>query len=221
MRWLQPKGAVLTTMGVVGYAANKRFARGMFGVAVHGLDHLPQHGPFVLAPNHNSNIDPYVLAAALPYAVLRQTYWAGSIDMFYSNAAMRLFSRVGQVLPVAGAGTIDVRSSLAFALAALQREHNLIWFPEGRLSPNGELLPFRQGLGIVLHHSPVPVVPVYIQGTHQAMPRGQFIPRPHPVTVTIGQPHDPQELNRRGEGDYPHARIVHALHTEMRGLITV
>jgi long-chain acyl-CoA synthetase len=218
-QWLHPKGAALDVVSVAVYSLNHALMRSMFRVEAHGLENLPQRGAFVLAPNHASFLDPFVISAALPYSRLREIYWAGSIDLFFTNRFTRLFSRIGQVLPVAGAGTINVQASLGFAASTLNRKRALVWFPEGRLSPNGAIMPFRQGLGIVLHAYPVPVVPVYLDGTFAAMPRTSMLPRPHPVRVTFGVPCDPRQLAEEGEGDYPHARIVHALRERMLQLI--
>jgi long-chain acyl-CoA synthetase len=63
----------------------------------------------------------------------------------------------------------------------------------------------------VLARFPVPVVPVFIAGTHEALPVGAVLPRLKKVTVTFGEPLDPRELERTGEGTESHERIVNAL----------
>ncbi|NJP04902.1 MAG: 1-acyl-sn-glycerol-3-phosphate acyltransferase [Chloroflexaceae bacterium] len=186
--------------------------RWLFRLEVRGLENLPQQGPFVMAANHSSNLDPFVMAASLPYAWMERTYWAGSVDLFFRSSVMRLFSRISQTLPVSSAASGSFTTSLAFGALTLKKQKNLVWFPEGRLSPSGEILPFRQGLGIILNQYPAMVVPIYIQGTYESLPRGQVVPKLHPVVVTFGRPCHPQELLEQGQGEQPHARIVQALH---------
>jgi long-chain acyl-CoA synthetase len=93
----------------------------------------------------------------------------------------------------------------------LGRGKNLVWFPEGERSWTGELGPFKRGLGVLLEYHRVPVVPVFVEGTYAAMPRGSALVRPGRITVTFGQPLGVDELERRGEGEEPRDRIVEAL----------
>lgn len=100
---------------------------------------------------------------------------------------------------------------MAFGAAVLGRGKNLVWFPEGERSWTGELGPFKRGLGVLLEHYRVPVVPVFVEGSYGAMPRGSALVRPRRITVTFGQPLGVDELERRGEGEEPRDRIVEAL----------
>jgi long-chain acyl-CoA synthetase len=125
------------------------------------------------------------------------------------NAFTRFIGRLANAVPIdPERGAI---SSLAFGAVLLKRKVSIVWFPEGGLSRTGELQPFKPGIGIVLARFPVPVVPVFIAGTHQALPVGAIQPRLRKVTVTFGKPLDPRELERTGEGTEPHHRIVNAL----------
>jgi long-chain acyl-CoA synthetase len=69
----------------------------------------------------------------------------------------------------------------------LARGKNLVWFPEGQRSPSGQLQPFKPGLGMLLNHFQVPVVPVSIHGTYEAMPRGKALVRLAKVTLVFGE----------------------------------
>lgn len=97
----------------------------------------------------------------------------------------------------------------------LKSGKNLIWFPEGHRSPTGELQPFKPGIGMLLDRYPVPVVPVFIHGTREAMPPGTAWMRPRKVTIIFGEPLDPHELEQHGEGEQPQSRIVQALHEHL------
>lgn len=217
--WLTPKSGGLEQAGVVLSVANQQAMRAMFSLKSFNVEKVPVLPPFVLAPNHISNLDPMAVAAALPYTLLHSIYWAASIDLFFTSRPSRFFSRIAQMLPVAGARTVSVNSSLAFAALTLKQGKSLVWFPEGRLSPTGELLPFRQGLGYVLEEYPVPVVPVYIHGTNKALPRGEVLPRLAPVQVIFGDPCDPRQLANEGSGNGVPERMMNALHSKVAALI--
>jgi long-chain acyl-CoA synthetase len=172
-------------------AVNGALMRLVFRLRTVGLERLPRE-PWVLVANHASFLDPLVLSAALGRRRLERSHWGGWTGVAFANPLMRGVSRLWRVLPIdqaRGAG-----SSLALAAAALKRESCLIWFPEGERSPTGGLLPFRPGIGLLLARLPRPVVPVAIQGTHEALPRGHWMIRPSPVVVTFGLPVDPRLL---------------------------
>jgi long-chain acyl-CoA synthetase len=124
---------------------------------------------------------------------------------------------MSQVLPLERFGSSGMKN-LALALVALQRGKNLVWFPEGHLVPSDEMLPFLEGIGLVLQRHPVPVVPVYIQGTREAMPIDAALPKRGQITVTFGPPCDPHELAQEGEGDTFATRLVRALQARVIAL---
>jgi long-chain acyl-CoA synthetase len=215
-RWLEPLGPVQAALAWGLYAMNRGLMRGLFRLRVEGLEHLPDRGPFLLAPNHVSYLDSFALAAALGYPRLRQTYWAGWTGAAFGNPLSRLFSRLAQIVPIDPQR--GVVSSLALGAAVLKRGRNLVWYPEGQRSPTGALQPFKPGVGLLLAHFRVPVVPVFLHGTHEALPPGKALPRPTPITVVFGPPLDGRELEQQGEGDQPHDRIAHALHDRVAEL---
>ncbi|MBA2714174.1 MAG: 1-acyl-sn-glycerol-3-phosphate acyltransferase, partial [Rubrobacteraceae bacterium] len=197
-RWLEPLGPGRSMVARALFSLNRALMRGLFRLRVEGLENLPERGSFVVAPNHVSYLDSFVVAAALDYRLLRRTYWAGWTGAAFGNPLTRLVSRLAQVVPIdpERAGV----SSLAFAAAVLARGKNLVWFPEGQRSPSGQLQPFKPGLGMLLNHFQAPVVPVSIHGTYEAMPRGKALVRPAKVTLVFGEPLDVHALvEQQGE----------------------
>jgi long-chain acyl-CoA synthetase len=215
-RWLEPRSPLLRAAAGALYGTDRSLIRRMFRLQVHGLEHVPGDGPFVLACNHASYLDPFLIAAALPRERLQTLYWGGWTGAAFANPLQRLVSRAAQVIPIDPEH--GARSSLALAAAVLKEGHGLIWFPEGERSPTGELQPFRRGIGMILERFPVPVVPALIDGSFDAMPRGQRLPRRRPITLYLGEPADPRSLAEHGEGDGAPARIVHALQERVSAL---
>ncbi len=206
--WLRPLSPLHAVIGRGMFAFNRTLMRRLFRLRVEGLEHLPQ-GQFVFAPNHGSYLDVPVLAAAIDEQRLRRTYWAGWTGVAFGNPLFRFGSRLGRVVPIDSSRALF--SSLAFGASVLKRGNNLIWFPEGGRSATGRLLSFKPGIGMLLAKYPVPVVPVYIRGAHEVMPPGKGIQRLGQITVVFGEPVDVQQLEREGEGDRAHERIVSAL----------
>lgn len=215
-RWLKaPSGARRATGRVLYGLARAVMATG-FRLEVEGREHLPAQGPYVVAPNHESYLDPFAVAVALGYGRLRGTYWAGWTGVLFNNAVVRLFSRIAQVVPIDPAHA--VASSLAFGAVVLGRGNTLVWFPEGQRSRTGALQPFKPGLGLLLHHAPVPVVPVVIEGAYEALPPDRRFPRMHSIRVTVHPPVDAADLEREGTGASGQERIMSALHDRMARL---
>ena len=190
-RWLEPPGGVLQHLQGVLLALVRRSMRSFFDLQVEGLDRLPE-GPCVFAPNHLSSLDPLALAAVLPRETLRRTWWGGWTGIAFRNRMARFGSRLGNVVPVDPDRAAI--SSLAFGAAVLREERNLVWFPEGKRSPDGELQSFKPGLGLLLEKYPVHVVPILIEGTRQLLPIGKIRPRRGEIRIVIGSSCLPSDL---------------------------
>jgi long-chain acyl-CoA synthetase len=213
--WLRPTGPFTNMVAAGGQVLDKLALRWVFSLRVDGVERLPNEGPFVVAPNHASEMDAFAIAAALPIRHFRRCYWAGDDRRMFSTALMRLFSRVSHVFPV------DERVPMAAVVTAatlLARGDVLIWFPEGWVSPDGRLQRFRPGIGKLLTDVPVPVVPTYISGTFEVMPRGGRWPRRRPIRVVFGNPVTVGALEASGGGDSREERIASALRDNVAAL---
>lgn len=155
-----------------------------FRVRAEGLQHVPETGPWLLAPNHSSSLDPPAIGAALGYRRVKKLWWAGWDEPILKTAFRRFINRTAQVMP------IDRTSkSLAAAAAILQREQPLVWFPEGTRSTDGELQEFKPGVGVLLKHFAIPAIPCRIIGSYEAMPApGHSIKSLSQITVRFGEP---------------------------------
>jgi long-chain acyl-CoA synthetase len=215
-RWLKPLGPIGAATARFLYAVNRVLMRLLFRVRAKGLEHLPKDRQWVLTPNHVSYLDAFAIAALLDWSQLRKTYWAGWTGVAFANPVMRFLSRLGKILPVEP--TRAARSSLAFGAKILKNKKNLVWFPEGGRSPNGKLQDFKPGIGMLLEHFPVCVIPVFIHGTREALPPGKFLPRLRPIRLVFGQPLEARELKRKGRGEKPHQQIASALQDKVTEL---
>ncbi len=215
-QWLKPLNRFQLGLAWILFQALRLAAKLLFDVEKQGRTDWPAEVPVLIAPNHLSYLDPFVLAAVLDWRLLRRTRWAGWSGAAFANPLTRFVSRLGQAFPVNAQEA--VASTLAFATLVLRQGENLIWFPEGQRSPHGELLPFKPGVGLLLRHSEAVCVPVHIAGTHQAMPVGAWRIRARKVRIRFGEPVDAQTLENQGPGKAPSQRIAAALRSRVAAL---
>jgi long-chain acyl-CoA synthetase len=191
-RWLEPITGPGRLARALLFGLNRLGMRLFFRLRSVGLEHVPETGPVILAPNHTSSLDPFALAAALDARRLSQTWWAGWRQAVLRNPFRTFINRLAQTVPIE-----KDASGLTVGAEILRRNRILVWFPEGHRSPDGRLQPFKRGIGILLRELGVPVVPVHIEGTHRAMPPEARLPRRFPkMTVTFGRLLTTDELGR-------------------------
>lgn len=189
-KWLTPLGPGMSVLARLIYGLLSLIMRTVFRLRVTGEENLPERG-CIIAPNHVSYLDPFAVASALGFARLENVYWGSWRGAAFHNPLNRLISRLAKALPVDPHGAAV--SSLALGAAVLRDGKSLVWFPEGRRSPTGELQDFKRGAGMLAARFGVPIVPVYVHGTGRAMPVGRILPRPARITVRFGPPVVPGE----------------------------
>ncbi len=214
-RWLAPTGVLLVAAGFVLYGLNWLVMRLCFRLRVSGLHHVPAAGPYVIAPNHLSDLDGLVIAAALSPSRVRRAYWAGDIVRLFFNRLTQTFCRAAHIFPV------DERypdAAVVTAVRVLQSGNAQIWFSEGWRSPDGNVQRFLPGIGQLLLRTGAPAVPAWIGGTFEALPRSRRMPRLHRVTLTFGPAVAVEELRTKGVGRSDEERIADALRSRVVSL---
>jgi long-chain acyl-CoA synthetase len=153
-----------------------------------GLQHLLPKGPYLLCPNHQSYLDGFVLASALPFRIFRNLFFVGYSFMF-TSPLMKLIARLTNIVPV------DPDAHLLRAMKAgaqgLRDGRILCIFPEGGRSFDGNLQEFKKGAAILSRELSVPIIPVAIDGTYHVWPRDSVRIRPHRVRIEFGAPVHP------------------------------
>jgi 1-acyl-sn-glycerol-3-phosphate acyltransferase len=156
-----------------------------FKVTVEGLEHVPASGPAVIAGNHLSFIDSFVLGLALP----RPLYYLGKSDYWESARTRWLVAGAG-VVPVYRDGGDRGEGSLRAGVQLLQRGDLLGIYPEGTRSPDGRLYRGKTGPVRMALEAGAPVVPFGIIGSDVAMPQDRRVIRRAPITLRFGRPID-------------------------------
>lgn len=171
--------------------AYRMFFRG----EIVGLRNLPPTGGFLVAANHASHLDPFIIASQLPRQVTffaRKTLWSPGLPSWWLNA-------VG-VIPVDRDGGSDV-TAIKRVLHALKAQKIIIMFPEGTRSRDGNMQTPKPGVGLFACRAQVPVVPARIFGSFDALGKGGMVPRfGTPVTVVYGAPLAPADYDAPDAG---------------------
>jgi len=150
---------------------------------VAGREHLPRDRAAVYCSNHQSNIDPPVLFAALHPRM--HILYKAEIDAIPLLA--RAF-RMGGFIPVDRRRKEAAMRSIEAGAASLRAGNSFLIFPEGTRSKTAELLPFKKGGFIMAIKAGAPIVPVAVQGGRDAMRKGSAIIRPVTVSIRVGEP---------------------------------
>jgi long-chain acyl-CoA synthetase len=163
-----------------------------FRVRVAGLEKLPASGPYIISPNHQSYVDPFVLCGVLPYRVFKDLFFVGAVE-YFETPLTRWVARTANLVPV------DPDSNLVPAMKAgafgLAHGKILMLFPEGERSIDGTVKKFKKGAPILAQHLGVPIVPVALKGIYEWWPRNQAINwrlvapwSGHRASIEIGEP---------------------------------
>ena len=145
-----------------------------------GTENLPP-GPLILAPNHASYLDPPATGCGL----FRVTYYLARHTLFKPPIASWLLPSIGSI-PVNQ--NSPGPSSLKNIFEVFKNKGTLVLFPEGQRTFDGNLRKAEPGIGMIAARANVPVVPVHIIGSREAMPRnGRWHPF-RPIRVVYGKP---------------------------------
>ncbi len=156
----------------------------LWRVKVEGREHLPTHGPAVLAANHQSFCDSFFL----PLVLRRRVTYVAKAEYFDNWRTAWFFRAAGQI-PMQRAGGDASQRALNTAMGVLDGGGLLAIYPEGTRAPDERLHKGHTGVARLSLACDVPVIPVGIIGTRAVQPPGSNLMRPfHRVTVRFGPP---------------------------------
>jgi 1-acyl-sn-glycerol-3-phosphate acyltransferase len=193
-------------IGVLGPLMAWYMRRRVVGKDVFGED-LGE--PVIFVANHSSHLDTPTVLKSMPYRWRSRTAVAAAADYFYksrlkASGVALLFNTIplGRHGGGLGNGATDHVDRL------IEDKWNLLMFPEGTRSREGDLGKVRSGAAVLAAQHGLTIVPIYVSGTHETMPPGQLWPkrlpgrlfsRRHKVEVHFGEPIRPQDASERHE----------------------
>lgn len=174
-----------------------------FDLKVYGIENLPKRGGILIVSNHQSYLDPVLLAVKLP----RPLSFLAKSELFVNPVLRWLITSLGAFPVRQGEGDIG---AVKETIRRLQEGHALNVYPEGTRTQTGEIMAMQAGVGLIARRAGVPVVPAVIDGSYDAWPKMTKIFRPHPVRVMYGPSMDLAGLKAQ--------QIVRRIDTTLRSM---
>jgi long-chain acyl-CoA synthetase len=166
---------------------------------VSGRAFIPHNRSTIVAANHASHLDMGLVKYALG-SYGQDLVSLAAQDYFFEGNRFRkaYFENFTNLVPMARSGSL--RQALRQAGDLLERGKTLLIFPEGTRSADGEIHEFKASLGHLSLHHDKDILPVWLGGTHAALPKGSSVPRQREVEARIGLPLLAFDLKRLTQG---------------------
>ncbi|MGC9220189.1 MAG: lysophospholipid acyltransferase family protein, partial [Solirubrobacteraceae bacterium] len=156
--------------------------------------------PVILIANHASHMDTPVILSSLPRRLRKRTAVAAAADYFYRNRLVAsMVSLLFNTVPVDRKGSGGTKN-MAYLDHLLDDGWNLLLYPEGSRKHDGSLTRVRRGAAVLAAAHKLPIVPIRVSGTAEAMPPGSLWPkrlrrhlrsRRHRIDISFGEPIQP------------------------------
>ena len=151
----------------------------MFDLKTYADHHVPDRGGALIVANHESYLDPVVVAVQLR----RPMSFMAKSELFAVPGFGPLIRRLGAFPVRQGRGD---KAAIEETIARLREGHMLTIFPEGSRTEDGNLQPIQRGVALIVRRAQVPVIPAVVTGSFEAWPRGRTLPLARPVRVLYG-----------------------------------
>lgn len=153
-----------------------------------GEKNVPKKGPFIIAPNHQSFLDGPIVASGLSYKTLKNSYFFATEEHVKRPVVKSLAKRNNIIIMEKR----NLKNSILKLSEVLKLGKNVVIFPEGSRSYDGEMVPFKKTFAILSKELNVPVVPVCIRGAYDVLPRGSKWIKPKKIEVEYLPPVMPE-----------------------------
>ena len=197
------------------YGIAKPFVMGavrvLWNPTISGTENIPQHGPVILASNHQAYSD----TVFLPGQVRRSVHFLGKSDIFTGrsplNRIVAAVMRGLRVMPVDRSGGSASKSAIEAGLAVLEQGEVLGIYPEGTRSPDGRLYRGKTGVARFALATGAPVIPVAMLGAFGAQGTRSIFPHRRPrIHAVVGEPLEVEQIVADLEGA-EEARVLRAV----------
>jgi 1-acyl-sn-glycerol-3-phosphate acyltransferase len=154
---------------------------------VTGRENVINNWPCIITPNHTSHLDSVVVFSALPLSYINDIFTLAAKDYFFNNAAITFIARiVANAIPIDRTGA-EIRG-LRLCLLKQRLGKSILVFPEGTRKSGNKRGKFNKGAIILSKKSRIPIIPAFIRGTSDILPKGRVFPRRHKCAVIFGAP---------------------------------
>lgn len=182
--------------------AQDLFYGGVMRPSVYGRAHIPHNRNVIVVANHASHLDMGLVRHALG------TYGHGIVslaaqDYFFDRGTIKraFFENLTNLQPIDRHASL--RQSIRQAAEVIEQGKTVLVFPEGTRSPNGEMRDFKPFIGHLALAQRVDILPIYLAGTHTALPKGAVFPTRRELVARIGPVLCVDDLQRLTDGLSP------------------
>jgi 1-acyl-sn-glycerol-3-phosphate acyltransferase len=161
----------------------------LFRFKSYGAYNIPSNGGCIIAANHASYLDPLVVGCGISKRYIR---FIARTGLFNNKFAKWWIKQIKLIL--IKRGTADL-TAIKKTVNGLKQGNLVCVFPEGTRTVNGHLQEAKKGIGFLIQQADVPVVPAYISGSYQILPKGSKFPKLKRLTITYGEPILPEQFS--------------------------
>lgn len=165
-------------------------------VKTKGLENLPKSGPLIVASNHQSLMDIFIMLAWVPFffrfVVKKELFKIPLMGWYMKRAGY---------LPIDRQAAMKAHQTLETAKMLLEQGEVVLIFPEGTRSPDGNLQDFKRGSFMVALETGTPILPTAINGSFKIVAKGGFLIHPETVTLSFGELVYPQKIEEPSKKD--------------------
>jgi long-chain acyl-CoA synthetase len=197
------------------------FCRLFMRLEVKGVENLTKASDlapaFLICPNHQSFLDPFVLSSNYPHKIFRRIFHVGA-SIFFSGRIMSFISRLLRVVPI----DQDTQLLKAMKAGALGLKQGMILniYPEGERAFDGKLHEFKKGAAILATELNLPIVPVALDGLQNVWARRSWRIRPAKVKIRIDEPFYPRDvLSGRPASEDAYETVISHLRSRIEEMI--
>jgi len=157
----------------------KLFFRIYNSLGVHGRIQIPAKGPYILAPNHQSFVDAPVVLSGLTWRQIKTCYFYATEQHVKSKFRRAMADKNNTIIMEQA----HLKESIQKLAQVLKNGKNIVIFPEGSRTHDGELGDFKLAFAILSKELNIPIIPVCIRGAYDALPRHRRYLRPRHIEV--------------------------------------
>lgn len=162
------------------------------GLRFYNTEILKHRKQYILIANHNSHLDSMAIMSAIPFKNIHRVHPIAA-ENFFSKNAIKKFMMVHFVnavlIPTRRAKNEGESDPIEMMGKLLRHGESIILYPEGTRGEPGVMQDFKKGLALLIQMYPdIDVIPIYIEGLHQTMPKGASLILPYNCKMYVGNP---------------------------------
>ena len=162
------------------------FLRYYNDLEIIGKENILDSQAYIITPNHSSHLDAPVIFASLPLLRVNHTYTLAAKDYFFHQWFVSFSARLmANVIPVDR--TSSETRGLILCLSKIRKGNSILLFPEGTRSQDGSINQFQKGAIVLSRKARLPIIPAYIKGSFESLPKSKYLPRRKKISLFLGQ----------------------------------